>query len=90
MLHWLFSLGIFVFLLPKTFILFGNLPTLSVPDEGYSRNVPDEGYSRNVPDEGYSRNVPDEGYSRNVPDEGYSRNVPDEGYSSIRRSYYMQ
>jgi len=31
--------------------------TLSVPDEGYSRNVPDEGYSRNVPDEGYSRNA---------------------------------
>jgi hypothetical protein len=26
--------------------------SLSVPDEGYSRNVPDEGYSRNVPDEG--------------------------------------
>jgi hypothetical protein len=50
------------------------IQTLSVSDEGYSRNVPDEGYSRNVPDEGYSRNVPDEGYSRNVPDEGYSRN----------------
>ena len=35
--------------------------TLSVPDEGYSRNVPDEGYSRNT-----SYSVPDEGYSRNT------------------------
>ena len=49
--------------------------SLSVSDEGFSRNVPDEGYSRNVPDEGFSRNVSDEGYSRNVPDEGYSRNA---------------
>ena len=56
--------------------------TISVPDEGFSRNVPDEGYSSNVPDDGYSSNVPDEGYSSNVPDDGYSSNVPDEGYSS--------
>ena len=55
--------------------------TLSVHDEGYSRNVRDEGYSRNVRGESYSRNVRDEGYSRNVRDEGYSRNVRDEGYS---------
>jgi len=54
-------------LLPKLKIIWlSTLSTLSVPDEGYSRNIPDEGYSRSVPDEDYSRNVPDEGYSRNV------------------------
>ena len=47
---WISYLGPLIFLPQKTFkiIWISYLLTLSVPDQGHSRNVPDQGHSRNA------------------------------------------